>query len=59
MLPVRICAGGAGSTGVPTATERVNFENSSLIAKRRSVLRSLEISKCVAKSVIWYFSTPC
>src|SRR5229473_4630519 len=38
--------------------ERVNFENSSLIAKRRSVLRSLEISKCVAKSVIWYFSTP-
>src|SRR5713226_7592497 len=28
--------------------ERANFENSSLIAKRRSVLRSLEISKYVA-----------
>ena len=51
MLLVRICAGGAGSTSVPTATYRVNLSNASPMTKHRSVLRSLETSKYVAKSV--------
>jgi hypothetical protein len=52
MLLVRICAGGVGSTGVPTATYRLNLDNASPTAKHRGVLRSsLETSKYAAKSV--------
>ena len=36
----------------------MNLENASPIAKHRSVLRSFEINKYVAKSVSLYFSTP-
>ncbi|SRR6266446_3758335 len=57
MLRERICAGGAGSTGVPTATRALGFSNLPVRAKSRHVMRSSEINKAVAKGAFVFFNT--
>ena len=56
MLPVRICAGGAGTTGVPTATgqhreDEVNGPSGRVNVKRKEVaIKSKSTKRCCANT---------